>query len=36
MNLTPVKIGDYVIKFGGEFVTMKAALFNRTYSPVQQ
>ena len=36
MDLTPVKIGDYVIKFGGEFVTMKAALFNRTYSPVQQ
>ena len=35
-DLAPVNIGDYVIKLGSEFVTMKAALFNRTYSPVQE
>lgn len=35
-DLTPVNIGDYVIKLGSEFVTMKAALFNITYSLVQE
>ena len=34
-ELTPVCIGDYVIKMGEEFITMKASLFNRVFAHIQ-
>ena len=34
-ELIPVYIGDYVIKFGEEFITMKAGLFNRLFEHIQ-
>ena len=32
---TPVNIGEYIVKFGGEFFPMKPSLFTRVFELVQ-